>query len=267
MPRYQKIISLSSSVTETLLALGAEEKITASVEQNTTHYPLYATLPKVKSAQNISLKEIKDLFPDVIMVAEYEKNLPIVSQAEKEGIAVETLAGDTIAEVEDTIYRFASMVGRSTEAEKLITRIEYGFSVVKEQTKDLDPIRTAFFCNKDPYVVASGKGLLTELLAVNNMENVYSDIDKKTAEVDLSTLKILDPHLILLPSYPVKMTDDDAFTMGQHTEHALTVFVPGEYFSAGADMASLGEFYNKLNEKMRRFSSDNLANRGEPTYF
>ena len=66
---------------------------------------------------------------------------------------------------------------------------------------------------------------------------------------------------------PARLTDDDAFTMGQYTEHALTVFVPGEMFSPGVGITMLGDFYRELNEKMRRFTDENLANRGVPTYF
>ena len=55
--------------------------------------------------------------------------------------------------------------------------------------------------------------------------------------------------------------------MGKYTEHALTVFVPGEMFVPGAGMASICEFYGRMNEKMRRFTDDNLADRDKPTYF
>ena len=267
MPRYQKIISLSPTITETLLALGANDKIIAVTEQKTTHYPLYATLPKIKEAEKLSLEEVKSYNPDVVMVDKNAIDSSLAAQIGKEGITVECFHASSLEQAEEKMYQLASMVGHSTEAEKIITRMQYGFSQIKEQTRSLDPIRTAFFTGKNPYTVAGGKSLVTELLSINNMENVYRDIDKENAQVDLSTLKILDPHLVLLPSYPVKMTDDDAFMMGQHTEHALTVFVPGEYFSFGVDMSSLGEFFYQLNEKMRRFSSDNLANRGVPTYF
>ena len=93
------------------------------------------------------------------------------------------------------------------------------------------------------------------------------DIPRGSACPDLSTLRLTDVQLVLLADYPEELTDEDAIRIGNHTEHALTVFVPGELWRGGAPLARLPEFFRRLNEKIRRFSDDSLAERDKPTYF
>ena len=268
MSVYQKIASLSPRATELLLALGASEKLLGAVSQKSSRYPLFATVPSLGQVENVTIEHLKSigtqavyLTPDVPVAENF------IDELKSNGIDVITFDAGSIDEVEREIYRVARTVARSTQAEKLVTRMMYGIDETRRRVKDMEPIRTAFFTGREPYTVAAGENIITELLEVNALSNVYKDIAKKDAQVDLSTLKLLDPQLILLPDSPVSLTDDDAFTMGQYTEHALTVFVPGDMFTPGVGMTMLGDFYRELNEKMRRFTGENLANRGVPTYF
>ena len=133
--------------------------------------------------------------------------------------------------------------------------------------RGVDALRTAFFFSREPYTAAGGRSLVGELLRRNRLENIYGDIPRGSACPDLSTLRLTDVQLVLLADYPEELTDEDAICIGNHTEHALTVFVPGELWRGGAPLARLPEFFRRLNEKIRRFSDDSLAERDKPTYF
>lgn len=268
MPVYQKITSLSPHTTELLLALGAAEKMVGVAYQKSSRYPLFGTIPSLGEVENISIDSIKSIGAQAIYTTpDVKLEDSFINDIQREGIDIITFDARSIEETGDEIYRIARTVARSTQAEKLVTRMMYGIEETRRRVKDMEPIRTAFFTGNAPYTVAGRESIITELLEINALDNVYKDIPKKDAQIDLSTLKLLDPQLILLPDSPIVMNDDDAFTMGQYTEHALTVFVPGDMFTPGVGLTMLGEFYRELNEKMRRFTGENLANRGVPTYF
>lgn len=262
-----RIITLSPAATDTVFALGAGENLAGCVLQPRPKDPVYAALEKTGTAAEPDMDKITALRPDMAIVSPGANRKEDIESLASSGVEVILLDGESVAQALRSIKDLGIVLNKRTEAEKLTTKIEYGISTTGESVSSAGVIRTAFFTSSCPYAVAAGRSLAGELLSVNKLENIYRDIDKAEAEIDLSTLKLLDPQLILLPDYPRALTDADAFEMGKYTEHALTVFVPGEMFVPGAGMASIGEFYGRMNEKMRRFTDDNLADRDKPTYF
>lgn len=264
MPADKIILSLCAEGTDTVFALSAGKMLAACTEQKRPIDTLYALLPKIREDADVA--ELAQYRPDIVLVPQGTALDRIESLA---GVGAEVIAvgGGALSAVYDNIREIGRAIGRAAEAEKVVTKAEYGFSRLEESLAGVGPVRTAFFGEKDPYGMAGGMGLVQELLRRNKLENIYGDAAREIVRADLSTLRLSDVQLILLPDSPQEFTDEDAIRLGNHTEHALTVFVPGELFRGGASVMRLPAFFEALNEKIRRFSSDNLADRDKPTYF
>ena len=263
MHRHKMIVSLCPSGTDTVFALSAGDLLAACTVQKHPQHPRYALVPKI--GPGATLREVMEFRPDIVLVGREEG--PLAGELKAAGVQVIPMSGDSLEACFGPIRALAMAVGKGTEAEKVITKVRYGFSRLKEKLAGLPPLRTVFFTGKDPYAVSGGKGLVDELLSLDKLENAYGDADRECLTPHLSSLKLLDVRLVLLPDYPQDFSDGDAMEIGNYTEHALTVFVPGELFGGGASLVRLPAFFEQLNEKMRRFSGDNLADRDKPTYF
>ena len=245
------VVSLCAEGTDTVFALSAGRMLAGCAVQKRPTDPLYALLPKIDAES--SVEQVLEFRPDVVLVpVDYDSR-------RSESLALE--------QAYDNLRRIGNVLGRAAEAEKIVTKTEYGFSLLADQVRGVDALRTAFFFSREPYTAAGGRSLVGELLRRNRLENIYGDIPRGSACPDLSTLRLTDVQLVLLADYPEELTDEDAIRIGNHTEHALTVFVPGELWRGGAPLARLPEFFRRLNEKIRRFSDDSLAERDKPTYF
>lgn len=258
------ILSLCAEGTDTVFALSAGKMLAACTEQKRPADPLYALLPKIWEDANAA--ELAQYRPDIVLIP-HGAAPDRVEGLTALGAEVIPVEGDTLLEVYDNIREIGRAIGRAAEAEKIVTKAEYGFSRLEESLVGAEPVKAAFFEEKEPYGMAGGAGLVQELLCRNKLENIYGNSSRQIVRADLSTLRLSDVQLLLLPDYPQEFTDEDAIRLGNHTEHALTVFVPGELFRGGASVMRLPAFFEALNEKIRRFSSDNLADRDKPTYF
>ena len=264
MPTDKTILSLCAEGTDTVFALSAGEMLAACVEQSHPADPLYALLPSV--SKDADMSELAPYRPEVVLVSHGVAPDRIKSFS-WEGAQVIPVGGDSLQGVYENIREIGRAIGRAAEAEKIVTKAAYGFSRLGESLSGVEPVKAAFFVEKEPYGMAGGTGLIQELLRLNKLENIYGDADRQIVRADLSTLRLSDVQLVLLPDYPQEFTDQDAIRLGNHTEHALTVFVPGALFRGGASVMRLPAFFEALNEKIRRFSPDNLADRDKPTYF
>lgn len=258
------VISLCAEGTDTVFALSAGERLVGCTGQKRPGNPFYALLPKI--AADAPAGDLLAFRPDVALVpADYDTGKAL--ELRKANVEVIPVGGKALEDVYENIRQIGRVLGRAAEAEKIVTKAEYGFSLLADRLRGAEKIRTVFFLSKEPYAMAGGKSLPGELLALNGLQNVYGDIGRHSVTPDLSTLRLTDVQLVLLPDYPQAFTDEDAIRIGNHTEHALTVFVPGELLRGGAPVARLPEFFARLNGKIRRFSADNLADRDKPTYF
>ena len=258
------VVSLCAEGTDTVFALSAGRLLAGCAVQKRPTDPLYALLPKIDAES--SVEQVLEFRPDVVLVpVDYDSRRS--ESLAREGVEVIPVGGDTLEQAYDNLRRIGNVLGRAAEAEKIVTKTEYGFSLLADQVRGVDALRTAFFFSREPYTAAGGRSLVGELLRRNRLENIYGDIPRGSACPDLSTLRLTDVQLVLLADYPEELTDEDAIRIGNHTEHALTVFVPGELCRGGAPLARLPEFFRRLNEKIRRFSDDSLAERDKPTYF
>lgn len=260
MPTDKIILSLCAEGTDTVFALSAGKMLAACVGQNRPADPLYALLPKIR--EDAGIEELSQYRPDVVLV-------PYGDTMRFSGLesTVISVGGDSLQAVYENVREIGRAIGRAAEAEKVVTKAEYGLSRLMGSLGGVEPVKAVFFEEKEPYGMAGGVGLVSELLRWNKLENIYGDTNREIVRADLSTLRLSDVQLLLLPDYPQEFTDEDAIRLGNHTEHALTVFVPGELFRGGASVMRLPAFFEALNEKIRRFSSDNLADRDKPTYF
>jgi iron complex transport system substrate-binding protein len=144
-PPPERIISLAPSVTETLYALGLEDKLIAT--STYCRYPEAAQkLPKIGDYGNYNFEAILSMKPDlVILLTEFD--------AEKyrlDGLGIPYLETGTyfISDIMETIKNIGATCGAKAAAEKLIAQLNSRMDSV--QNKDRSRPRTLMVFNRQP---------------------------------------------------------------------------------------------------------------------
>lgn len=198
---YERIITLSPSLTETVFALGLGDHVVAVTDY--CDYPAQAqALPSVGSYTNTSLEAITRLQPDLVIMLNGQQQRQ--QQLEQLGIKTLVLDNSTIADIKETIQRIADLTGRQNEADKLLTSIQAQIDYVHNKVRGLVPVRTlvgiAHYVNSDQLdtvYIAGQHDFYNELLELAGGVNVYTNTTVKVPSVSAEGIIRMNPDAII----------------------------------------------------------------------
>jgi iron complex transport system substrate-binding protein len=116
----QRIVSLLPSLTETVCALQACERL-VGVDQWSDWPEPVRRLPKLGGLEDVALEALVRLKPDVVLVARSQR---LIDRLEALGLTVVALDSDRHADVERSVRTLASLLGRADEGQRLWQRIQ-----------------------------------------------------------------------------------------------------------------------------------------------
>ena len=130
--------------------------------------------------------------------------------------------------------------------------MNFAYKDFQNYIKDKEIKKVAYFIWANPYMVAGNNTFISEMLKVNNFQNIYENKEERYPEIIIERIIIEgDPDLILLSSEPFPFTDEHAFELGRFTHHAKTLFVDGEMFSwYGSRLLKAFVYFKKLHENI-----------------
>ncbi len=157
-----RVVSLAPSITETIFALGAEDRLVA-VSTYCDHPPAAAELPRAGTYLQPSVEAILGFQPDVVLAVPTPGNRAPVEQLRRLGVRVAVVAEDTFEDSWQAMQTIGAWVGRPDEAEALATRVRGEIDAVRDAAKDRPGRRVLFVVGHDP-LVAAGEGLFVDQL-------------------------------------------------------------------------------------------------------
>lgn len=198
---YQRIITLSPSLTETVFALGLGDRVVA-VTDYCDYPPQAQALPSVGSYTNTSLEAITRLQPDLVIMLNGQQQRQ--QQLEQLGIKTLVLDNSTIADIKKTIKTIANLTGKQKQATKLLNNIQDQIDYVRDKVHDVAPVRTlvgiAHYVNSDQLdtvYIAGQHDFYNELLELAGGVNVYTDTTVKVPSVSAEGIIRMNPDAII----------------------------------------------------------------------
>lgn len=164
----QRIVSLLPSVTESLCALGACERLVA-VDAFSNHPPEIAALPRLGTSPAPSIEAIVRLRPDVVLMA---YSPPLFAQLAQFGIPVLALdAHDTTGL--HAQWRTLDALLQQRRADALIARLQDGVERVAQSARANAGRSVYFEVDATPYAAGSSS-FIGELLARLGARNIVA---------------------------------------------------------------------------------------------
>lgn len=207
LPDYpQRIVSLVPSITETLFALGAGERV-VGVTRFCTHPPEeLARIPRVGGTKNPRLEAIVDLAPDVVILNEEENRRADFAWLEERGIPVYITAPRTVAQGIAMIEGLGELVGCQEAGQSLATRLRQQAAVLARQNQHNRRVRV--FCPiwRKPWMSFNADTYCDDMLWCCGAENIFRTHPERYCTVSLEEVAAGDPQAVLLPSEPYPFT-------------------------------------------------------------
>ncbi len=169
----RRIVSLAPSVTETLYALGAQERL-VGVTDYCDYPPDALTKPKVGGAINPNLEQVVALKPDLVVVTKTFNRLETVEALERLSLAVYATDAHSVEDVLSSIEHLADLVGAHGQGEALIANLRARLEDLRQALAGRAPRRVFFVVWQSPLISVGRRSFLADALRWAGAESVVN---------------------------------------------------------------------------------------------
>ena len=193
----QRVISLVPSVTETIIALGAGDRIVGRTEYDRDSS--LAAVPLIGRGLSPSVEGIIELRPDLVVVWASDKRGDMRGQLERANIPVLAF------EVQDTTDAFrvvrvmGTALGRQVAGGELLDSLRASLKETESIAKQRSRRRVFYVVYNDPPMTAGPGTFIDQLLDIAGADNVFEDATSKWPTVSLEEVVKRDPDIVVLP--------------------------------------------------------------------
>lgn len=177
----QRIVSLSGSITETLFALGAGDRV-VGIDVTST-FPREATkdIPTLGHVSNISLEALLALKPDLVLYEQANANSPLIEQLKGSTVKHQALSADTDVQSPIRVAKeTAELLQIPSQGDSLATAIQQALDQIKlpEGASENNP-RVLFIYTRGPgnMTIGGANTSADVIIKLAGGQNAASNID------------------------------------------------------------------------------------------
>ncbi|HXM93167.1 MAG TPA: cobalamin-binding protein [Candidatus Dormibacteraeota bacterium] len=203
----RRIVSLAPSLTETIYALGLQERLVGDTDF--CDYPPDAQRKtKVGGAINPSLEKIATLRPDLVLVTKALNRLETVRSLEALGIASYATDPHSVAEILSSTQRLADALGARELGASVVEDLKHRLAELQERLRALPPRRVLFVVWTEPLISIGKDTFIADALrqagAVSIVESTQS-----WPQVNLEEIVRLQPEFLVFANAHLESTSRD----------------------------------------------------------
>lgn len=191
-----RIISLIPSTTETIVALGAIDRLVARSEFDVD--PALAHLPSVGEGLTPSLEQLTALKPDLVIAWPDNPSRSVIARLEEFGVIIYSPQVQTLADVRIASRELGSLLGLEGAADSLVAAIDAGLDRVRESVAGLERPSVFYVVWFDPPMTTGPGTYVDELIKIAGGRNVFADAPGLWPQVSMEEIVRREPDIILL---------------------------------------------------------------------
>lgn len=227
-----RVVSLAPHLTELAFAVGAGDRIVATVEYS--DYPRAAlSIPRVGDAFRVDMERLLALEPDVVLAWHTGTPIQTIERLRELGLSVEVISTQTLEEVSSALRRLGELAGTRAAAESAAERFEKDISELRREYRNRQRVSVFLQVNDRPLYTVNGKHIISEVATLCGGANVFAELRDLAPTIGIEAVIAADPEAIV-------STDDtvpDAMAHWRRWE-ALTAVRAGNVFSLSSDELS-----------------------------
>jgi iron complex transport system substrate-binding protein len=194
----RRIVSLAPSLTETVYALGAQDRLVGVTDY--CDYPADALAkPKVGGAVNPSIEQIVALKPDVVLATRALNRRETVEALERLGVAVYATDPHSVEGVLDSTRRVAEVLGVAERAEALVVELRARLDELQRRLATRPARRVLFVVWHEPLISIGRETFLADALRRAGAESVV-ETAQDWPKINLEEVARLQPEYLVFAS-------------------------------------------------------------------
>ena len=212
----QHIVTLAPNLTETIYALGLEDKLAGDTSYCDTP-PAARLKPHVGSPQTPSLEAIVALHPDLVLATTSINRPETVAALARLGIAVYTSDPHTVRGMLDSIARMADLVGAGEQGAALVAQLQARLDAVHARIGELPLVHVLFVVWEDPLITIGQNTFIADALRWAGAESAIV-AEQNWPPVSIEEVVRLQPeYIVLTPNH----SESDAASESSELENCV----------------------------------------------
>jgi ABC-type Fe3+-hydroxamate transport system substrate-binding protein len=204
----QRILCLVPSITETLFALEAGDRVAGITDFCVHPARRVRNIPKFGGTKTPRLAEIIALRPDLIIANAEENRQHHIRKLESAGLTVFVNFTKTVDGCVKMMHDLGALTGKEKEAATLASTIQEAMR--EAATRRLDPPpRILGPIWKNPYMSINSDTFVGNILEMSGGQNVFETDPERYPQFALQDLLEKKPEIILLPTEPYRFMEAD----------------------------------------------------------
>lgn len=192
----RRIVSLIPSVTETILALGAADRLVARSDFDTD--PALAHLPAVGQGLTPSLEQLTMLQPELVIAWPDNASRSVIARLADLGVTVYTPQIQTLADIERTIRELGDIMGLESAAASLNATIDAELDAIRRAVADRERPTVFYVVWYAPPTTAGTGTYVNELIEIAGANNIFEDAPGLWPTVSIEDVLNRRPDIVLL---------------------------------------------------------------------
>jgi len=191
----QHIVTLAPDLTETVYALGLEDKLVGDTSFCDT--PAAAKLkPHVGSPQTPNLEAIVAMHPDLVLATTSINRAETADALLRLGIPVYTSDPHTVRGMLESIARMADLMGANEQGTALVAQLQARLDAVHARIAELPLVHVLFVVWEDPLITIGQNTFIADALRWAGAESVIV-ANQNWPQVSMEEIVRLQPEYIL----------------------------------------------------------------------
>lgn len=219
----EKAVTLAQFMTETLLALGLEDKMTGTALLNEEILPeykeAYEKIPELEMGEGHSISKESFIATGVDFVSGWEQSITeeatgSLDELEERGIVPFISSGLAPNATIENVYNDFILLGKifevSEKAEKIVEKMKAEVKVISDKTKNIENRpKVLIYDSGEGEAFVGGSGLPNNLIELAGGENIYKNLGQDYATVSFEDIVQKNPEIIVVTEYYAGITGDE----------------------------------------------------------
>jgi len=204
----KRIVTLAPDLTETIYALGLDERLAGDTEICDTP-PAAKTKPHVGTPISPNLEAIVALHPDFVLATTSINRRETVDALRRLGIAVYTSDPHTVSGMLDSIAQIAELTGAGERGAAVVGQLRARLYALQTRLADLPLVHVLFVVWEDPLITVGQNTFIADALRWAGAESIILS-KQNWPRVGLEEVMRLQPEYIVLTSNHMKAEGNES---------------------------------------------------------
>lgn len=203
----QRIVSLIPSATETIVALGAAERLVARTSFDVD--PALAHLPSVGDGLTPSLELLTTLEPDLVVAWPDNASRTVIGRLESFGVRIYSPQVQSLVDLRQAIEELGGILHLEQAADSLIAVIDADLRAVRTAVAGLEKPDVFYVIWYDPPTTTGSGTYIDQLIEIAGGRNIFADAPGLWPQVSMEEVVRRQPDIVL-----ISQTEDSPIDVG-----------------------------------------------------